>query len=267
MDSRPNIFPGLFYEDAKAGIAFLERVFGFETMAVYEGEGGRVDHAEIKLGAGIVMASTGVPMRKAPGHEANFSEGNSVYVEDIAAHYARAVAEGAEIIMPLEEKDYGGAGYAAKDSEGHEWFFGSYYPGGVVGRPAKVSAYLCVDNAAAALEFYAKAFGAIEKYRIPWEGRIGHAEVVIGETVLMLSDEAPELGVLSPKSIGGAGVAFVLEVADLDGAWERALAAGATVNRPISQAPYGRGGWLLDPYGFRWNVMTPAPDFDPASMQ
>lgn len=267
-DARANIFPGLHYRDAQAGIAFLERVFGFERMSVYEGENGRVDHAELRLGPGIVMANTGTPLVRAAGDDGTYTEGLSVYVADIEGHYERAVREGATIIMPLETKDYGGAGYAALDSEGHQWFFGSYYPGDFEGNDtrANVSAYLCVDNAEAALAFYAAAFGAVEKYRIPWEGRIGHAEIAVGQTVLMLSDEAPELGVLSPKTLGGAGVAFVLEVPDLDAAWATALAAGATVNRDISEAPYGRGGWLLDPFGFRWNLMTPNPAFDPASM-
>lgn len=130
-----------------------------------------------------------------------------------------------------------------------------------------LTAYLTAHDAAAAIDFYTRAFGARERYRIPMDGgRIGHAELEIGESVLFLSDEAPDYDAISPKTLGGAGCAFVLDVDDLDEAWRRAVDAGATVLREISEAPYGRGGWLKDPFGFRWNMMTPNPDFDPADM-
>lgn len=132
---------------------------------------------------------------------------------------------------------------------------------------ANVTAYLCAKGAAEAIEFYGKAFGATERYRIADDnGRIGHAEIDVGETMLMISDEAPELDVLSPASLGGAGVSFVLTVPDVDAAWEQAVEAGATIVRPMTEAPYGRGGWVRDPYGFRWNIMTPNPDFKPEDM-
>lgn len=130
-----------------------------------------------------------------------------------------------------------------------------------------VTAYLCVRGAAEAIDFYGRAFGADEQY--VWRdesGRIGHAEIMIGETLLMLSDEWPEMQVLSPATLGGAGCAFVLSVEDVDAAWERALVAGAAVERPITEAPYGRGGWLHDPFGFRWHLTTPNPDFSPEDM-
>ncbi|MEO9255945.1 MAG: VOC family protein, partial [Tepidiformaceae bacterium] len=92
-----------------------------------------------------------------------------------------------------------------------------------------VTTYLCAKGAAEAIEFYKRAFGAEERYRIPWEGGIGHAEIVIGETVLYLSDEAPELGVLSPATLGGNSCTLVLAVPDLEAAFKRAVDAGATV--------------------------------------
>lgn len=130
-----------------------------------------------------------------------------------------------------------------------------------------VTTYLCIKGADAAIDFYKQAFGAEEQYRWRDEsGRLGHAEITIGETLLMLSDEWPEMQVLSPTTLGGAGCSFVLSVPDAAAAWERALAAGATVERPINEAPYGRGGWLHDPFGFRWHITTPNPDFDPAQL-
>lgn len=131
---------------------------------------------------------------------------------------------------------------------------------------ATVTAYLCAKGAAEAIEFYKRAFGAEEHYRIPWEGGIGHAELQIGETVLYLSDEARELGVLSPATLGGNSVTFVLAVPDLDAAFKRAVDAGATVQREIEEAPYGREVRVIDPFGHRWMIQTPNPDFKPEDM-
>jgi PhnB protein len=130
-----------------------------------------------------------------------------------------------------------------------------------------VTAYLCANGAAEAIEFYKRAFGAEERYRIPWEGRIGHAEIVIGETVLYLSDEAPDLGVLSPATLGGCSTSFVLAVPDVDAVFQRALDSGAKAERAIKDEPYGRGGWIVDPFGHRWSIQTPNPDFKPEDMQ
>jgi PhnB protein len=131
-----------------------------------------------------------------------------------------------------------------------------------------VTAYLCAKPAAEAIEFYKRAFGAVERYRIPNpDGRLGHAEITIGETLLMLSDEAPDLGVLSPTTLHGSGTAFVLDVPDCDAVFQRAIDAGARMDRPLKDEPYGRGGWLTDPFGHRWSVMTSNPEFDPSQMQ
>jgi PhnB protein len=130
-----------------------------------------------------------------------------------------------------------------------------------------VTAYLACDGAAKAIEFYAKAFGASESYRMEDNGKIGHAELRIGDTVLFLSDEWAEYNVLSPNTLKGSSVSFVLDVADVDAAWGRAIGAGARVERPITEAPFGRGGWIVDPFGHRWNLMTPNLDFKPEDMQ
>lgn len=130
-----------------------------------------------------------------------------------------------------------------------------------------VNANLCTDGAAKAIEFYKQAFGAEERYRMTDDsGRIGHAEITIGETVLMLSDEWAEHHVLSPRTLKGNSVSFVLSVKDCDAAFQRAIDAGATIERPIVDAPYGRGGWLIDPFGHRWHVTTPNENFKPESL-
>lgn len=121
-----------------------------------------------------------------------------------------------------------------------------------------VTAYLCAKGASDAIDFYKRAFGAEERYRMTGDdGRIGHSEIAIGDTALYLSDEWPEMGVLSPKTLKGNGVSFVLAVPDVEAAWKRAIDAGATVERALVDQPHGRGGWVVDPFGHRWSLMTP----------
>ncbi|HEY8173721.1 MAG TPA: VOC family protein [Dehalococcoidia bacterium] len=132
----------------------------------------------------------------------------------------------------------------------------------------KVTAYICADGASNAIEFYKKAYGAEELYRLENpDGRLGHAEVKIGDSILMISDEAPNLGVLSPKKLAGHATSFVLDVPDADSMFQRAIDAGATVERPLKDEPYGRGGWVIDPFGHRWSIMTSNPNFKPEDMQ
>lgn len=124
---------------------------------------------------------------------------------------------------------------------------------------ATVTSYLCCDGAAEAIDFYGKAFGAVELSRMAEpNGRIGHAELQLGETTLYLSDEWPEMKVLSPRTLGGHSVSFVVRVADADAAFAKAVAAGAIVERPLRDEPHGRAGWVLDPWGHHWSIMSDA---------
>jgi len=130
-------------------------------------------------------------------------------------------------------------------------------PGGAV--PMTISPYLAVADARAAVAFYVEAFGAVPRgpvYEMD-DGRIGHAEVLVGETVLMLADEYPEIGLLGPLARGGSTTSLHLTVPDVDAVVARALAAGATLEREVADAPYGRTGVVLDPAGHRWMVQTP----------
>jgi PhnB protein len=131
-----------------------------------------------------------------------------------------------------------------------------------------LTAYLCAKDASAAIAFYKRAFGADERYRLTGDdGRVGHAEITFGASVFFLSDEWPEMGVLSPQTLKGNSASFVLDVPDVDAAFQRAVDAGATVERPVTDQPYGRGGWLVDPFGHRWSIMTPNPNFKPDEMK
>lgn len=134
----------------------------------------------------------------------------------------------------------------------------------------KAEAYICVRNAAAALDFYGKAFGASETGAriLMADGRVGHGEFLIGETLIMISDEYPEMNIVSPQTLGGTPVAFTLHVDDANAAYAQALAAGATALRPLADQFYGeRSGQVTDPFGFRWTISQHIEDVSPEEQQ
>jgi PhnB protein len=121
--------------------------------------------------------------------------------------------------------------------------------------------YLSVRGAGRAIEFYKRAFGAIETLRIENEGRVGHAELEIGDARIMLSDEFPDYDALSPQSIGGTPVLIHLYVEDVDGFTRRAKDEGLKVLRPVADQFYGdRGGKFEDPFGHRWWIASHIED-------
>ena len=132
----------------------------------------------------------------------------------------------------------------------------------------RVSPYLCVDGAAAAIDFYRSVLGAVERVRMDGPaGRIGHAELEIGDSLIMLADEFPEMGTRSPKSLGGTPVTISVYVEDVDSVFERAVQAGAQTVRPVENQFYGdRSGQFEDPFGHRWNVATHVEDVGPEEM-
>ena len=126
-DGTPAVFPSICYRDAGAAIEFLERALGFKTMLRVPGEGETIAHAELQLGAGVVMLGSGP---KPGGLFGTRSHGVQVYLEDPDAHCARAVAAGARILQAPEDTPYGARGYYAEDAEGFLWGFSTYRPGG-----------------------------------------------------------------------------------------------------------------------------------------
>ena len=120
----------------------------------------------------------------------------------------------------------------------------------------QISPYLCVDGAAEAVAFYEAVFDATERLRIPApDGKVGHSELEIGDGLVMVSDEWPDMNVLGPKSIGGTPIALNVYVDDADAAMARAVEHGATQLRPVEDHFYGdRAGQFEDPWGHRWNV-------------
>ncbi len=131
-----------------------------------------------------------------------------------------------------------------------------------------ITPYLTVRNAAQALEFYKQAFGAEERFRLTDGGRIGHAEIRIGNSLLMLSDEYPEMGVRSPESVGGTPVMLHLYVEDVDAWVARAVQAGGRRERTVENQFYGdRTGIVIDPFGHKWWIATHIEDVPPEEME
>ena len=130
-------------------------------------------------------------------------------------------------------------------------------------------AYLRVRNAPAAIEFYKKAFGATEKFRLTEpSGRVGHAELDFDGTALMVSDEYPEMGIKGPQSIGGTSVSIHLHVDYADEVIKRAVDAGGTIVRAATDHFYGeRSGTVRDPFGHEWNIGHSIEEVTPKEMQ
>src|SRR5260221_7049595 len=133
-----------------------------------------------------------------------------------------------------------------------------------------VTPYLSIKGAAQAIDFYKRAFGAEERFRMPGpDGKtIGHAEITIGNSILMLADEMPECGNQSAQTLKGSPVGFAIYVENADAAFKRAVEAGASVTRPIPDQFYGdRAGTVKDPFGHQWTLMTHQEDVPPDEMK
>ena len=133
-----------------------------------------------------------------------------------------------------------------------------------------VTPYIIVDDAKAAIDFYGRAFGATEVMRLPMGDRIGHAEIKIGDSHVMLADEFPERGIKGPKTVGGTTSSLMIYVNDVDATFKTALAAGATTegDMEVKDQFYGdRSGSLIDPFGHKWTIATHVEDVAPDEMR
>jgi PhnB protein len=132
-----------------------------------------------------------------------------------------------------------------------------------------VNCYLTIKKCSEAIEFYKKAFGAVEKLRLVMpNGSIAHAEITIEGTLLMMAEENPEWGTQGPLRLGGSPMTLSIYVKDVDASFKRALDAGATVTMPVKDEFYGdRIGQVLDPYGYKWGIATHIEDVSQEEMQ
>jgi PhnB protein len=132
-----------------------------------------------------------------------------------------------------------------------------------------VTPYLIIKNASAALDFYKKAFNATELFRMEMPGdKIGHAEIQIGNSRIMLADEFPEMGYISPQTLGGSPVSLMLYVEDVNSLSDQAVKAGMIVKKPLKDQFYGdRSGTYQDPFGHVWTIATHTEDVSPGEMK
>ena len=131
-----------------------------------------------------------------------------------------------------------------------------------------VTPYIIVDGAAEAIRWYEQALGAKEKYRLPMGDKIGHAEILIGDSHIMLSDEWPEHGIHGPARRGGPTATFMIYVDDVDEAFARAVEAGGRVDKPVENQFYGdRSGTIVDPFGHKWTLGTHVEDVSEDEMR
>ena len=134
-----------------------------------------------------------------------------------------------------------------------------------------LSPYITVSDASAAIDFYVEVFGAEEMYRLvdPADGRIGHAELKLGDGLLMIADKYPDFGAVGPETLGGSPVKLHLYVADADAVYATAIERGATGMRPVKEQFFGdRSGQVADPWGHVWFIATKgADDVSPGDMQ
>lgn len=130
-----------------------------------------------------------------------------------------------------------------------------------------VTPYLICKNAEGAIDFYKRAFGAVELFRIGSPGMVGHAELKIGNAIFMMADEHPQMGIHSPETVGGTPVHLLVYVADVDAFTEKAVDEGMEVLKPVEDQFYGdRSGQYKDPYGHIWSFATHIEDVSPEEM-
>lgn len=133
-----------------------------------------------------------------------------------------------------------------------------------------VTPYLIIKDAASALEFYKEAFGAVELFRMadPTSGKVGHAEIKIGTSPIMVADEHPEMGYRGVQTYGGSPISIMLYVEDVDALFAQAVTAGAKVEKEVKDQFYGdRSGTVIDPFGFQWHISTHKEDVSMEEMQ
>ena len=132
-----------------------------------------------------------------------------------------------------------------------------------------LNCYLSIKNCLEAIEFYKKAFGAVEKLRLVMpDGSIAHAEILIEGSIVMMGEENPEWGTKGPLTLGGSPISFSIYVEDVDAAFQKAIDAGATASMPIKDEFYGdRIGQVVDPFGYKWSLATHMEDVSQEEMQ
>ena len=294
--------PYLTVKGAARAIEFYEQAFGATEITRLRMPDGNIGHAEIQIGDSQIMLSDESPAFGALSPE---SLGGSpviihLYVENTDAVMAQAAAAGARITAPAADHDYGERSGTLTDPFGHKWSISTHLetltfeqymqrraagtlPGaGQAARPHQpegfvrpgfhtAGVYLTVSDGAQALEFYKKAFGAVEDESMRFvdpSGRIAHSEIFVGDSGIMVSGETAEYNRYGPHHFGGTPVKIHLYVDDVDAVAAQAVAAGAKVIRPVRDQFYGaRSGQFQDPFGHLWTLSSRIEDVSPEEIE
>lgn len=296
--------PHLCIKGAAAAIEFYKQALGATEVMRLRMPDGKIGHAEIQIGDSRIMLSDEFPDF---GNRSPEAFGGSpvivhIYVEDVDALAARISAAGVKV--DVADQDYGSRAGRFTDPFGHKWHISThkvditfetylklYGPGGQKGtesgeellrelaKSAKpvpegfhtATPHLTVAGGAKAIEFYKNAFGAVENEAMRFsdpDGRIAHAEIRIGDSPIMVADEAPDYGRRSPEALGGSPVIVALYVEDVDALARQAVAAGAKVVMPVADQFHGdRAGRFADPFGHVWIISTHIEDVSHEEME
>lgn len=247
------VTPYLVVRDAEGLVAFAKRAFGAEERLRATGSGGGL-HAELRIGDSIVMmgGSSEMPFDPSPGSL-------HLYVPDADAVYARALEAGARSIRPPQDQEYGDRDASVEDPFGNQWYIGThrgpagYLPEGL----HSVNLYLHPHRAAELMEFVKRAFGAVELSRHASEdGVVHHGQLRLGDSVIEMGEGHGPFGPM-PSMV-------YLYLEDVDAAFARAVAAGATAMSEPADQPYGdRTAHVKDPFGHSWYLATHVRDVPP----
>jgi uncharacterized glyoxalase superfamily protein PhnB len=260
-DQRPNIFPALRYQDARAAMDWLTRAFGFEKEVEFAAPDGSIAHAQLHLGPGVI----GVTSAQAGASDNPWSkvrQGIYVRLDDVDAHHNRAKAAGADIATPLRDTAYGSREYSARDPEGHLWSFGTYDMAGKEGGRPNIFVGLHYHDPRAASAWLARAFGFEIVMEVPGpDGNLTHAELRLGPGIIMLEGGSNESAGWGENRQG-----IWVYVPDPDAHFARAKQAGATIIQEPQTKHFGaRDYYAHDPEGFLWGFSTYQPALSTAT--
>jgi len=240
----------LIVSDANRLIGFLQDVFGAtEKFRAQRPGSSSIMHAEVQIGDSMIeMADANENFLPRPAAQ-------HIYVDDVDAVYARAVAKGAKSIQPPTDQEYGERGASIVDEFGNHWYLATPLKGETIPEGLRtVTPYLALENTGRFIQFIKEAFGAQEKLVVPAPGGgIAHAKIAIGDSILEMSDAH---GVYKPMPCG-----LHLYVPDTDAVYEQALRAGAKSLIAPADQPYGdRSAGVVDPFGNQWFIATHIKD-------
>jgi uncharacterized glyoxalase superfamily protein PhnB len=253
---QPTLFPVLLYNDARGAIDWLVRAFGFDKRAEFAGPDGKIVHAEVGLGAGVLSISSVTP--PVPDNPwSRVRQGLYMIVPNPDAHHDQARKAGTEIVRPLQDMHYGSRDYSARDLDGHLWGFGTYAMGGRTGDVSFVPE-LRYKDPAAAVTWLKQAFGFRDTFTVPGpDGSLAHAELRFGEGALYVGPFAQGNDWADVKQF----VNVVID--DPDRHHAHAKAAGAAIVIPPRDTPFGARFYAArDPEGFLWWLSTYKPQTD-----